>query len=220
MHSDSIGRRKQVVARMSTLVKEAKQNPPNSTALQQIIAALDSPYHFERTTAAGSLGLVGPNAAPAADKLARLVHDESGYMRRAATISLGSLGCAAKPYIPVFIEAIERYRGSDVASFAASALADIADPDDPTVMSVLEAASRDTYYLARDVVDQARYQNRQLLKEQWEEMGYDTSNLGQNAAKRALEKLAARRARSSVAPHEQPEISAPPSSFKSDSELR
>jgi len=69
-----------------------------------------------------ALGRIGPDAAPAAGELAKLVEDKKSRVAHEAIIALGNIGPGAKDAVPALIKALEQTDDKDL-NFAAIAFA-------------------------------------------------------------------------------------------------
>ncbi|MEI8376113.1 MAG: HEAT repeat domain-containing protein [Planctomycetota bacterium] len=69
-----------------------------------------------------ALGRIGPDAAPAAGELAKLVEDKKSRVAHEAIIALGNIGPGAKDAVPALVKALEQTADKDL-NFAAIAYA-------------------------------------------------------------------------------------------------
>lgn len=137
-------RNEQINKQMAVLRDRAKLDPPDTEALNSLIRSLNSKVWFERTAAIGFLGQVGPHAEPAVGPLVEALNGNDLFGAREAARSLGGIGSGARRAIPDLIKAVQQHDDADIGWFAAESLGNIADPNDKSVIAVLEQASKST----------------------------------------------------------------------------
>lgn len=91
-----------------------------------------------RREAAGALGNIGADAAPAVPVLIRLLSDTSQGVRCNAAESLGEIGPAARAAVPALIKALGD-RDETVRSFAVSSLGKIRPPSRGAIAALIRA---------------------------------------------------------------------------------
>ena len=137
-----IARRHRINTYMQSLTERTRATPPDTEALNTLIRLLHSNDSFESTGAAIALGAVGGHAEPAVDALIETLESPNHYTAREASTSLGMIGPAAQRAVPALIKAMQQHSDRDVGWFAAESLGYIADPNDASVITVLEQASK------------------------------------------------------------------------------
>lgn len=97
-------------------------------AAQALLAVLSTEREADvHATIADALGLLGPNALPAAPALVRLLGDEHEIVRARAATALGGIGTASPLTVPALIKALGD-PDHDVRASAAAALGQVGPP--------------------------------------------------------------------------------------------
>jgi len=148
MNTDTNWRRTRVNKELMEFRDRLRTNPSDKEALAGLIGALDDPYHFSRSAAAGFLGQVGSNASGAVPALARAVNSKDTYLAGQAAFALASMGPAAKAAVPSLIEAL-RNGNCTTGWNSAEALGNIetdAEISVPALVSCLDVHNLDRVY--------------------------------------------------------------------------
>jgi HEAT repeat protein len=100
-----------LIATMTPGAEPKAQEPPDRVVIQLADLAADSrQLPAARMEAIKTLGKLGPEAAPAAAKLAgllsRLPAGEMPSMQEAIVVTLGRIGAASRPFVPVMLRAV------------------------------------------------------------------------------------------------------------------
>ena len=110
-----------------------------ASAVPALIKALQDVHENVRASAAYTLGEMGPLAAEAVDELIASLTDTSEEVRRHATSALGMIKVPVSKTVPALVEVLEDREDTDLAFFAAQALARIG-PDTTEAIPALQAA--------------------------------------------------------------------------------
>ena len=110
-----------------------------ASAVPPLISALEDERENVRASAAYALGEMGLTAAEAIDGLVSLLTDESEEVRRHATSALGMIKVPVSKTVPALVKVLEDREDTDLAFFAAQALARIG-PDAADAVPALGAA--------------------------------------------------------------------------------
>lgn len=135
-------RRGQIDKDMGVLRDSARGNPADTNALNSMIQLLKAGDSFQRTAAVAYLGEVGSNAEPAVDAIVATLKGPDGFAAREAARSLGEIGPNAQRAIPALIMVVQQQENEDTGWFSAESLGNIADPNDVSVVAVLQQAAK------------------------------------------------------------------------------
>ena len=118
-----------------------------ASAVPPLISALEDERENVRASAAYALGEMGPTAAEAIDGLVSLLTDESEEVRRHATSALGMIKVPVSKTVPALVKVLEDREDTDLAFFAAQALARIGPDAADAVPALGEALMSESAYV-------------------------------------------------------------------------
>ena len=119
----------------------------SASAVPPLISALEDERENVRASAAYALGEMGPTAAEAIDGLVSLLTDESEEVRRHATSALGMIKVPVSKTVPALVKVLEDREDTDLAFFAAQALARIGPDAADAVPALGEALMSESAYV-------------------------------------------------------------------------
>lgn len=140
----------QVNKDMAILRDRIKANPPDTNALNSMVQMLKANDSFRRTAAVAYLGQVGSRAEPAVNAIVETLEGNDGFAAREAARSLGEIGPSAQRAIPALIKSVQQHGNEDIGWFSAESLGNIADPNDVSVVAVLQQAAKSSDERMRD----------------------------------------------------------------------
>jgi HEAT repeat protein len=104
-------------------------------AVAALVTLLKDRHPVVRYRAAGALGIMGVDAAPAVDDLVETLNDPNSDVRYAAVMALGEIGPEAKTAVPALLEAM---REENLESKAKIAIGRIGEDGIPLLTARLD----------------------------------------------------------------------------------